>query len=306
MMDLNNLSTIEKVAKVWQIQLNLEYCNKKNNTRMSFKDIGAFCELLATNYNADFVGCGSGGMGLDLVNYKTGKAVEVKSCCTIQNAVCQNIIKDKKGHNMKCGTKFNDLFLDRCPKCGSTNFRRMDDSRFGIDAKEFLNQYSEGFFENFTMCYISLVSQDITKKEITIKLEWFITDFLDDEIKKYQLEYFENQNNKGKKPHCNLLPYSYDFYKLCPKKIDEKNIVISYADLNKNPRLVDCKFEKNIRVPIDKIPQKNRELFMALETFDKKSKTADCKDFTKKVPYKDKNLGKERGDTREKVYNALK
>ena len=45
---------------------------------------------------------------------------------------------------------------------------------------------------------------------------------------------------------------------------------------------------------------------MALETFDKKSKTADCKDFTKKVPYKDKNLGKERGDTREKVYNALK
>jgi hypothetical protein len=294
-MDLNTLSTIEKVAKVWQIQLNLEYCNKRNNTRMSFKDIGAFCELLATNYNADFVGCGSGGMGLDLVNYKTHKAVEVKSCCTIQNAVCK-----------ECGTKFNNLFLGKCPKCGSSDFKVMTDSRFGIDAKEFLSQYSEGFFENFTMCYISLVTQNIHAKTITIRLEWFITDFNDKEIKDIQLEYFENQNSLGKKPHCNLLPLSYDFYKLCPKKVDDKTITINYADLNVNPLLQDCPFKKDLRVPIEIIPRKDRETFMELDSFDKRTNTADCKDFTMNMPYKEKSLGKERGDTRIKVYNALK
>ena len=173
--DLNAMTTLEKIAKVWQLQLNLEYTNSKNNTRMSFKDIGAFCELLATNYNVGFVGCGSGGMGLDLVNHKTKKSIEVKSCCTIQNAVCN-----------ECGTKFNNLFLDKCPKCNSSNYKPMSDSRFGIDAKEFLNQLKRGFFENFTLCYISLVNQDKNRNTITIKLEWFIVDFKDPTIGRYQ------------------------------------------------------------------------------------------------------------------------
>ena len=293
MNDLNNLSVLEKVSKVWQIQLNLEYCERRNNTRMSFKDIGAFCELLATNYNADFVGCGSGGMGLDLVNYKTKKSIEVKSCCTIQNAVCK-----------RCGTKFNDLFVNECPKCGSRQYKIMKDSRFGIDAKEFLNQFGEGFFENFTMCYISLVKNDVFKKSITIKQEWFIIDFLDDEIRDIQLKYFQNQAELGRKAHCNLLPYSYDFYKLCPKKIDDKNIEINYGDLNIDPKIYDCPFEKNLRVPLNLIPEKNRDLFMALHSFVKG--TADAKDFTKHLDYKEKSLGKERGDTRKKVYDALK
>ena len=43
---------------------------------------------------------------------------------------------------------------------------------------------------------------------------------------------------------------------------------------------------------------------MALHSFVKG--TADAKDFTKHLDYKEKSLGKERGDTRKKVYDALK
>lgn len=305
-MNLNNLSTIQKIAKVWQLQLNLEYTNKKSNTRLSFKDIGSFCELLAANYNTDFVGCGSGGMGLDLMNYKTKKAVEVKSCCTIQNAICNNMVKDSKGNFVKCGTRFNDLFNDACPVCGSKNFKKMDDSRFGINADEFLKQYKEGFFENFTMCYISLVNENKQKHTITIKLERFKTEFSDDKIRAIQLKYFQNQKELGKKDHCNLLPYSFDFYKLCPEKIDDFNININYNDLNTNPQIIKCEFEKNLKVPLEKIPKKDIRDFTSLETYDQETKTADCKDFTLHLDYKKKNLGKERGDTRNKIYSFTK
>lgn len=49
-MDLNKLSEIEKMAKIWQIQLNLEYKNKEKNVRLAFKDIGSFCEHLAIDF----------------------------------------------------------------------------------------------------------------------------------------------------------------------------------------------------------------------------------------------------------------
>lgn len=292
--DLNKLTILQKIAKVWQIQLNLEYEYRKNqNTRLSFKDIGAFCELLATYYNSGFIGSGTGGMGLDLVNYKTGKTVEVKSCCTIQNAKCN-----------KCGTKFNDLFNDYCPKCKSNDFKKINDSRFGIDAKEFLRQFNNGKFENFTMCYISLIDQNKQQNTIVVKLEWFKVQFTDKEIKNIQLEYFKNQVNFGRKAHCNLLPKSYDFYKLCPTKIDDKNITINYEDLNIPPEVINCDFEKNLKVPIDLIPKENREFFMTLKSYF--NNYADAKDFTKNLSYKKKSLGKKRGNTRRTVDQILK
>ena len=177
----------------------------------------------------------------------------------------------------------------------------MKDSRFGIDAKEFLNQFKEGFFENFTMCYISLLKQDKIAKSITIKMEWFKVDFTDKDIKYIKLKYF------GRKPHCNLLPYSYDFYKLCPTKIDEKNIIINYADLNVNPQIINCTFDSKLRVPLEIMPQDKVYQFKRLKTYSwKNGGSADARDFTLNIDYKEKSLGKERGDTRKKVYDALK
>ena len=179
---LNSLTEWQKIAKIWQIQLNLEYTKPEKNVRLSFKDIGAFTELTAINYLNGYTGSGSGGMGFDLINYEKHKAIEVKSCCTIQNSVCNN-----------CGTKFNSLFLDKCPKCNLNNFKEMSDSRFGISAIEFLDQFEKGFFECFYLCYISLIEYNKETSKIDIQLEWFKIDFSNDKLKDIQLEYFITQ-----------------------------------------------------------------------------------------------------------------
>jgi len=293
--DLNTMSEWQKIAKIWQLQLNLEYSNPRKNVRLSFKDIGAFTELTAINYLNGYVGSGSGGMGLDLVNYKTKKAVEVKSCCTIQNAICKD-----------CGTKFNSLFIHKCPKCGSTKYKDMSDSRFGIDAKEFLEQYNHKIFDKFYLCYVSKTDYNEATTDLAIHLEWFYISFDKREYKKIQLEYFENQNKKGKKAHCNLLPYSFDFYKLIPIKISDINIQISVKDLNKMPVVKETKCSKSLRISINKMHnEKERMLFRKLSTYNPKTEDADVLDFAKHIPYAKKNLGKERGDTRKKVYTAV-
>lgn len=279
---------LKTIVKVWQLQLNLEHIFANYNTRLSFKDIGAFCELLAGDYNEGFIGGGSGGMGVDLYNNKTHKCVEVKSCCTIQNAVCKN-----------CQMKFNDMFLSACPKCGSKNYRVMKDSRFGIDAKEFLRLYNDKRFENFTLCYISLIVHNKTKHTITIHMEWFKIEFNDDSIVEKQLQYFKNQVNLGRKPHCNLLPYSYDFYKLAPRKIDDIQIVINYDDINTKPIIKHVKFSPTLLVPINVIPKIYKKAFENLKTYVKGK--ADILDFAKNMEYKKKSLGKKRGNTRKKV-----
>lgn len=294
---MNNMTELEKIAKIWQIQLNLELSNPNKNVRLSFKDIGAFAELLAINYLDGFVGSGSGGMGLDLVNYAKHKAVEVKSCCTIQNSACKS-----------CRTKFNTLFLAKCPKCGSGEYSEASDSRFGIDAQEFLNQYSEGFFDAFYFCYVSLKQYDPSTTKIEINLEWFVVDFKDKKYREIQLDYFRNQARQGRKAHCNLLPYSFDFYKLVPTRISKVGISFKINDLNDKPAVTETKCEKEeLYIPIEKMHnEKEREQFVKLETYDPQTKRAKATDFTLHIPYAKKTLGKERGDTRQKVYNALK
>ena len=65
---------------------------------------------------------------------------------------------------------------------------------------------------------------------LIVKVEWFKLDFNDDlEIKNIRLDYFINQRDYGAKDNNNLLPYSFDFYKLAPLKIGEAYIYINYS-----------------------------------------------------------------------------
>lgn len=298
LINLNEMSDIEKMAKIWQIQLNLEYNNPKKNVRLSFKDIGAFCEHLAIDFLPGYSGGGSGGMGFDLVNIKTKKAIEVKSCCTIQNAKCS-----------ECGAKFNDLFLNHCPDCNKNKFKKIYDSRFGINAKETLEQYEKNIFGGFILCHISLKKHYKEEKTLEILVEWFSIDFDDEpDIKDIRLKYFENQRDYGRKDNNNLLPNSFDFYKLCPLKLEEDIISINYENLNKNPDVKRCSKKYYPRVDLNKLTLKTNEekiLFKNLKTYDVKTKTADSKDFTLNIPYRNKSLGKERGDTRTNLYEKL-
>lgn len=287
---------LEKIAKIWQIQLNLEYSNPKKNVRLAFKDIGAFAELMALDYAKGFVGSGSGGMGFDLVNYSTHKAIEVKSCCTIQNSICAN---------SSCGTKFNSLFVNKCPKCQKNEYKTIADSRFGIDAKEFLAQYTKNMLQGFYFCYVSLESYNKDTTNIKILLKWFKLEFNDSRIKKIQLEYFETQKAKGK-GHCNLLPCSFDFYKLAPTPVSEVTMSFPVNDLSQNPVIQEQKITQPLRVCLDVMHnEKEREAFKKLASYDDKTKTAEIIDFTTHIPYAKKSLGKKRGDTRRKVYRSL-
>ena len=289
---MKKLSNIEKIAKIWQLQLNLEYENQDRNVRLSFKDIGAFCEFLAIDYNPDFVGSGSGGMGLDLSNFITRKAIECKSCCTIQNSRCGD-----------CGGKFNSLFLDRCPHCNSSKYEIIEDSRFSINAKELLDEIRENIFENLTLCHIYLSDIQPQNNLMIIKLRWFRVDFNNTEVINYQLEYFKNQVEKGKSNTCNLLPYSFDFYKLRPLQFAETTIKINYADINVVPLVSSDNNCFYPRVPEKIIPKDKLSDFRKLSSY--KNDSADSMDFTKNISYKQKSLGKERGDTRKNVYGRL-
>lgn len=294
---MNTMTEWEKIAKIWQIQLNLEYTNPNKNVRLSFKDIGSFAELMAINYLKGFIGGGSGGMGFDLINYQTHKAVEVKSCCTIQNAKCK-----------KCGTKFNPFFVLECPKCKSKEYEEISDSRFGIDAKEFLEQYKAGLFDRFYLCFVSLLKYDKKTTQIQISIEWFEINFSNEKYRDIQLKYFENQVKKGKKAHCNLIPYSFDFYKLVPNKISNINVSFKVKNLEEQPIVVEHKCnDGELYIGIEKMHNKReREQFIKLKTYNKKTKKAKATDFTLNIDYAKKSLGKERGDTRAKIYSALK
>lgn len=293
-MDLNKMTDLEKIAKVWQLELNMEFLKPEKNVRLSFKDIGAFGEYIATNLMPGYVGGGSGGMGFDLMNFQAGKALEVKSCCTIQNAKCP------------CGTKFNNLFYSACPDCGSKKFYAVADSRFGINAAETLRQIGEGIFAGFVFCHASKIDQDISNNILNIKVDCYTLDFSDDEIRDTQLAYFVNQATKGRKAICNLLPNKIDFYKLCPLKIYEVEMSINYADLNQNPIVKEQKVNEYPRVPIGILQKKEIADFVKLKTFDSKTQTADCKDFTLSIVYRKKTLGKGRGDTRGNLDKRIK
>ena len=288
----NNLYIISKIL---QLELCLEYKNISYNTNIfAGSGLGKLIELLALEFNKGYVNSGSGGSGFDLINFKTKKIVEVKSCCTIQASTCQ-----------ECKIKFSPLFSDKCPNCKSNKIKNTNDSRFGINAEEFLREYNKGYFDNFTLCHLYLKNYDKTNNIIKIQLDWFKIDFSNKKIKNIQLQYFINQKEKGRKANCNLLPNQYDFYKLCPLKICETLISIPINDYKKN---VKCETKEVNYVPrISKkiLYEKEYNKFENLKTYDNKTETADSIDFTLNIDYRKKNLGKERGNTRIGIDNII-
>lgn len=290
-------SKLKNYAYLWRDELYIEdshYHEYNDNVRHIMDSIGKEVESMALTvcnyfFGEGYEGSGSGGSGYDLINRKIGKGVEVKSCNLAQNVTCS------------CNRKYNPILFHACPTCGSIERKVPRDARFGIDAKETLRQLDKGTFDKFIFCKVELSETEVCERNVTFALSFSSVDFDDKELFNVKRDYFKNQVEKGSKPHCNLLPDSFDFYKLVPKKLIE---VLVGIDFSKPSRLssdgvwVDYReVPDNVRVPLNICKKAEKEIMKTLPSYDPLEGTVDCKEFTLNVPYRHKSLGKDRGDT---------
>lgn len=288
---------IKNYAYLWQDELYIEdthYHTYNDNVRHIMDSIGKEVESLALTvcnyfFEGGYEGSGSGGSGYDLINRKIGKGVEVKSCNLAQNVTCS------------CHRKYNPIFFRSCPVCGSVERKVPRDARFGIDAKETLRQLDKGTFDRFIFCKVELQETEVIEKKVVFSLSFYSVDFDDKELFNIKRDYFKNQVEKGSKPHCNLLPDSFDFYKLVPQKLVE---VLVGVDFSEPSRLcadgvwVEYKEATHeVRVPLSICKKAEKEIMKNLPSYDPLEGTVDCREFTLNVPYRQKSLGKDRGDT---------
>jgi len=181
----------------------LNISKEKNGTKnisKAFRGIGDFGEELATILNPNSL-CSSSKGGCSFDNFVINSdgviisATEVKTCCHIQPKKCK-----------KCNNKV-PYYQEKCSFCMHSEFSKITDSRFGIDAK--------AHFEYNTLLneYLLIHIRDINN-------EINITVFIIKSNNTYFNNYLKNQlENSEKSNTCNLIPYSYDFYSSGPIKI---------------------------------------------------------------------------------------
>lgn len=273
---------LKSYAKIWQIQLHLEYKFRNYNVSSAFKGVGAFGELFAATYFENFKGSGSGGSGMDLINLDLKKEIEVKTAVTFQPNKCKN---------PDCLFKFSGLF-DSCTNCGEQNNIDIPrDSRFGINAKVLLEAIKKQLFYKLIGFHIYEKNHNKKTGEITFVINAY--DIVSSDSKH---DYFINQNDNSKKSTTtNLLPLSYDFYRLNPKLFDSYIIKINYKNINEKILISNIDVEP-IRVPFSIcIGKEEKELFKSLPSYDETTKTVSVEEFSNNFKLRKKHLNKDRG-----------
>lgn len=300
-------------AHLWRAELYTEkhhYLKYNDSTRLFMDSIGKQMEsiaLTACNYffsesGDSYEASGTGGSGYDLINIVTRRGVEVKSCNLIQNVICS------------CGRRYNPVLSATCPCCGSAVRTERKDTRFCIDAKETIRQCENDLFDRFIFAQIDATELNPATGLVTLSIGIDSVKFEDNDsycidpetldVKTHRakndprLEYFYNQAENGKKVHCNLLPNSFDYFKLNPVRLFNIQISFSYEAM-KDPISVQIQAVNEFqRVPLEVCRKKEKEL--ARNTFlsyDPVSDTVSGFEFSQKMPWRTKTLGKDRGDT---------
>lgn len=314
---------------LWREELKIEKSHLTkyhDSTRIFMDSIDRHIESIALSccnffYGEDskniFEASGTCGLGYDIINTETHKGVEVKSCNLIQNVICS------------CGHKYNPLINSICPACGSSDRLERKDNRFNIDAKETIRQVKRNLFDRFIFIMINSINSDIENGEVNLILTVDTVSLSENEfyqlknidgtdktinLKDIRLEYFKNQLEKGKKAYCNLLPNSFDYYKLCPTRLCDIKVSFNFKEtLCSSSINVDINvINRGLSTPKDILRKKEIEF---LEDYLKKEKESDidffneylinaCTDisydsalFSIILPYRQKFLGKNRGDT---------
>jgi hypothetical protein len=237
-------------------------------------------------------GTASAGSGFDLSNGI--KADESKLAVLVRAAVCN-----------KCGEKVL-FFKEKC-LCGSTNFTYPSDSRWGIDAKAGI-EYKEQL-DKYVLQVIKPINNSFDCTEFIYEA------FLVDAKNKYFTEYLTNQYvNSNKSNNCNLLPYSYDFYRAEPIKVI--SIKITLNELNSNIECLYYKLDNTIseKMPLNIVPIKYLKSILELKLISYKNTYSKDKLiellklninvnelYSNNFPLKLKNLNKDRGVTTRKI-----
>lgn len=156
-------------------------------------------------------GTASAGSGFDLSD--GNKADEAKLAVLARASICN-----------KCGSKVL-FFKEKCT-CGSTKFRSMGGtSRFGIDSKAGIK-----YKEQLDKYVLQTIKPTINSFDCR---EFIYEAFLVDANNEHFTEYLTNQHiNSTKSNMCNLLPYSYDFYRAEPIKVISLKITLNKFDSN--------------------------------------------------------------------------
>ena len=237
-------------------------------------------------------GTASAGSGFDLSD--GNKADEAKLAILVRASVCT-----------ECGNKVL-FFKEKC-ECGCSKFKFPNDSRFSMDSKAGIE-----YKEQLDKYVVQVIKPVVNSFNCT---EFIYEAFLIDAKNKYFTEYLMNQYiNSNKSNNCNLLPYSYDFYRAEPVKVISIKI-----SLNKNDSNIECLFYKlnntiSEKMPLDIVPTiflKNILKFNLISFKNNISKTkliellnvsVDTNALTSNnFPLKSKNLNKNRGVTVRKI-----
>jgi hypothetical protein len=166
-------------------------------------------------------GTGSGGSGFDISD--GNKADESKFTSWVQPKVCntcvinhikENNLKDDSKTRNSLATKYKKIFfLEKCPSCNESDFKYVRDSRWGIDAESSLKYKDD--IENYWLQILEPVEYESSCRRFLYKC------FKVSSKNENFIEYLRIQKEDGSKNNCNLIPYSFDFYRFSPIKVIE-------------------------------------------------------------------------------------
>jgi len=231
-------------------------------------------------------GTASAGLGFDLSDGV--KADESKLAVLVRGKTCT-----------ECGSKY--LFFRETCECGSDNFKYPNDSRWGIDAKAGIEYKSQ--LDKYILQVIKPKTNDASCKEFIYEA------FLVDAKNPHFTEYLMNQYvNSPKSNNCNLLPYSYDFYRAQPIQVVSLEITLNEFDSDVNCVYYNLKNQKCEEMPLDVVEANTLKNILENHSITFKNSSSkqtlisliksnlDTSKLTiENFPLKVKSLGKERG-----------
>lgn len=282
------ISNFKSFSNTWSIRIKQSVNSNLDGFVSESGFMGEFLASLITGKK----GTASAGSGFDLSDGI--KADESKLAVLVRAAVCNS-----------CGEKVL-FFKEKC-SCGSTDFTYPSDSRWGIDSKAGI-EYKEQL-DKYILQVIKPVENSFDCNEFIYEA------FLVDAKNKYFTEYLMNQYlNSTKSNNCNLLPYSYDFYRAEPVKVISLKITLNEIDSDIECLYYDLENKVSEKMPLDIVPTLylksilNENSISFKNNFSKTKLIEMINGFvdTNKLnstnfPLKSKNLNKDRGTTARKI-----